>query len=224
MPTAERLLRSLRRTLRRHRRLIGAGLVGVAALLALTELRPAPPPTTTVVLAGRDLPAAAALVEQDVTVASLPRSAVPEAALRSADDVLGQVLAGPVLAGEVLTPARFRGPSLVHGQPEGTVAVPLRLADAEAAALLSPGDRIDVVAATPEASDASVVARELAVLLAPIRIETSPVLAEAGGIVDTTGLGGGVVVLAVSPSQVPDLVAAGAQAPLWFALHGAGTP
>lgn len=224
MPTAARLLRSLRRVVRRHRRLIGAGLVGVAALLALTELRPAPPPTTAVVLAARDLAAAEPLREQDLVVASLPHDAVPAAALRSPHEAIGQVLAGPVLAGEVLTPARVRGASLVQGQPDGTVALPLRLADAEAAALLSPGDRIDVVAATPETSEASVVAREVAVLLAPTRAEAPSGLAEAGGILDTTGLGGGVVVLAVSPSQVPALVAAAAQAPLWFAVHGASAP
>ena len=219
-----RLARSARRALRRQRRLVGAALVGLAALLALTELRPAPPPTTTVVRAARDLPAATRLGAGDVDVTALPRSAVPPAALRSSAEALGEVLAGPVLAGEVLTPARLSGPALLHGQPEGTVALPLRLADAAAVALLRPGDRIDVVAATPEASTAAVVGEDLPVLAAPSAPTDEATLSSDSSLLGDVGLDGGVVVVAASTSQVRSLVAAAAQAPLWFAVRGADTP
>jgi Flp pilus assembly protein CpaB len=66
--------------------------------------------------------------------------------------VLGRLVAGPVRRGEPLTDVRLLGPSLLAAVARGpdVVAVPVRFADAGAAALLRPGDRVDVLAAPPD--------------------------------------------------------------------------
>jgi hypothetical protein len=114
-------------------------------------------------------------------------------------------------AGEPLTPTRLVGPGLLHGQRPGTVALPLRLADPGAAALLRAGDRIDVVAALPGTGTSRVVGAGLVVLDTPPAGGDSaePVLGDAG-----------LVVLAVTPALATRLVAAAAEAPLWYVLRG----
>jgi hypothetical protein len=52
----------------------------------------------------------------------------------------------------VLTDARLVGPSLLQGR-SGSVALPVRVPDADVVALLRVGDRIDLYAADPAAAD-----------------------------------------------------------------------
>lgn len=131
-----------------RRRLVAAALVGLSVLTGLAALRPPAPPTVVVLAAARDLVPGAALALDDVASVALPAAAAPSGALRPGAAVLGRVVAGPVRRGEPLTDVRLVGPSLLSSVP-GAVAVPVRLADPGAAALLRPGDRIDVLAAPP---------------------------------------------------------------------------
>ncbi|PZG19051.1 flagellar biosynthesis protein FlgA, partial [Spongiactinospora gelatinilytica] len=90
--------------------------------------------------------------------------------------------------------------------PPGTVATPVRIADAEAAALLAPGDTIDVLAAgtgwgqdgTATASPAQTVADDVRVITTHKRAATSS--ANAGG--------GALIVLATTSAQAAELAAA----------------
>ncbi len=50
-------------------------------------------------------------------------------------------------AGETITDVRLVGPALLAGYGDQLVAAPVRIADAGSAALLQPGDVIDVLAA-----------------------------------------------------------------------------
>lgn len=138
----------------------------LAAALLLTAigllLRPDPPtvpatatvPTVRVVVTARDLPAGTALTAPDLRTAELPSTAVPAGASRSAQAVLGRVVAGPMRRGETLTDVRLLGPGLTAGlDPRESTAVPVRLADPETAALVRPGDRVDVLG-TPTQADA----------------------------------------------------------------------
>ena len=89
----------------------------------------------------------------DLRTAACP-AAVPGGSARQ-PAVLGRVVAGPVRRGEALTDARLVGPGLTAGlDPQESAAVPVRLADAEAAALVRPGDRVDVLG-TPVEPDAA---------------------------------------------------------------------
>jgi Flp pilus assembly protein CpaB len=213
--------------LRRHRRTLGAALVAAAVLVLATQLRPPPPATVPVVVAARDLPAATTLSADDLTVVPVPPAGAGPASLTDPADLLGRVLAGPVPSGEALSSSRLRGPSVLAAQPPGTVALPLRLADAGAAALLAGGDRIDVLTAVADDVDGTrgvTVAEDVPVLLVPTLEGIGSGLGTLGSDAPVDplagdGLAGGLVVVATTTGQARDLVAAGSQAPLWFVLR-----
>ncbi|HVQ88273.1 MAG TPA: hypothetical protein VMT88_08825 [Actinomycetes bacterium] len=92
----------------------------------------------------------------------------------------------------------------------GLVAAPVRLADADAAALLQPGTHVDLIAADGRGK-AVVVADTVEVLEVP-----SPDEGSLGG----GSFGGALVVLAVTPTQATDLAASAAVGPLSVVLHG----
>jgi hypothetical protein len=105
------------------------------------------PPGIPVLVAARDLAAGVALTAADVRIAAIPAGLVPAGAIGSMAAITGRVAAGPVRRGEPLTDARLLGRGLATGlSPPESVAVPVRLADAETAALVRPGDRIDLLA------------------------------------------------------------------------------
>jgi Flp pilus assembly protein CpaB len=131
-------------TPRRARRPLAALFAAAATGLALLALRPPSPETVRVLAAARDLPAGATLRARDLRHVALPPDAVPSGALR--ENVTGRTLAGPMRRGEPLTDARLVTGGLLRGYGPGTVATPIRIADAGVARLLRPGDRIDVLA------------------------------------------------------------------------------
>jgi hypothetical protein len=73
---------------------------------------------------------------------------LPDGVLRPGASFAGRVLTGPIRRGEPLTDVRLLGRGLLAGQSDGLVATPVRIADADAAQLVSPGDVIDVLAAS----------------------------------------------------------------------------
>ena len=112
-----------------------------------------------VVTAAHDLGPGVRLADTDLTVVDVPRSLVPQGVLTSTAEAVGRAVAGRVRRGEPLTDVRLLGSGLVHDN--GLVAAPVRLADPAAAALLHPGDRVDVLA-TPAEATAQTVAATLA--------------------------------------------------------------
>ncbi|MBT2212903.1 hypothetical protein KLI87_32860 [Actinomadura sp. NEAU-AAG7] len=129
--------------LARLRRPLAALLAAAAAGTALMALGPGPPPSVHVLGAARDLPAGTTLRPSDLRALALPRGAVPSGALRTS--ATGRVLAAPMRRGEPLTDARLIGGSLLEGYAPGTVAAPVRIADAASVRLLHPGNRIDIL-------------------------------------------------------------------------------
>lgn len=137
------------------RRVVAGLLVFLAAALAV---RPPPQargePTVPMLVAARDLAPGSSLRPGDVRVVRAPESLRPPAALTAATQATGRVLAGAATRGEPVTRARLVGRDNSHlstGDPTA-VAVPVRLADPDVAALLTPGARVDVVTAAPDAS------------------------------------------------------------------------
>ena len=94
---------------------------------------------------------------------SRPVDQRPTGALDRADAAIGQVVSGPVLAGEVVTTARFRGASQLAGLSPGLVAVSLPLSDGALLATLRPAMSVSVLAAgsgDPLAAEARVLAAD----------------------------------------------------------------
>lgn len=142
------------------RRALAAVLAGLAWWIALGILAPDPPPGTTVLVAAGPLPAGHVLTPQDLLRRTYPPHAVPPAALRDDQALVGRHLASPLDAGELLTSTRVGASALLAGQESSTRAVHVPVADPGALARLGPGDRVDVVAV----ADGSVVVGAAVVL------------------------------------------------------------
>lgn len=163
--------RELRRAASWHRRLLAAGLAATAVAVGIQAVAPPAPVTVPVLVAAHDLVAGVPLAGSDLEPRAVPEALVPLGSLRPGDDVVGRLLTGAVRAGETLTDVRLLGPSLVEGLGPDAVATPVRIADAGAARLVRPGDRVDVLA-TPATVDTAgaptrVVAREVVVVAVP---------------------------------------------------------
>jgi pilus assembly protein CpaB len=143
----ERVLAELRRALGWRRRLLSAGLLAGAMAVALQVLAPPPPATVPVLVAARDLAAGAALTRADLRVAHRPPASLPAGALTSQAAATGRPVSSAVRRGEVLTDVRLVGAGALRGLGPGLVAAPVRVAEPGTAALVRPGDTVDVLAA-----------------------------------------------------------------------------
>jgi Flp pilus assembly protein CpaB len=226
--------------LRRHhpgrRRLAAAGLVAGALATGLQALAPRPPAGAPVLVAVRDVAAGAVLGASDLQVVRRTASELPQGALADPSLAVGRAVGSGMRSGEPLTDARLVGPGLLAGRPHGEVASPVRIADGEAAALLRPGDRVDVLQATagdgpgspaaatgrnPSAGAAGGAARTV--------VRHATVLARPGGAGTGGGLlpeadpsAGGLLVLAVEEDEAADLAEAAARGPLSVVLRASG--
>jgi pilus assembly protein CpaB len=205
------------------RRLAALVLLLLACLSWLQDHR-APPPDaragTAVLTAARDVASGAVLGAADLRMARYPPSSVPVGALHSARSALGRTLAGAVRRGEPITDVRLVGPGLVSGLAGAdAVAVPVRLADGDAARLVRVGDRIDILAtyadgaadpAEPSPTDRTVDATPVA---AGVRVLA--VLARA----DAASEDGFVIVVASTAQAARRLAGAAAHARLSVAMR-----
>lgn len=134
-----------RRLLTTPRRLLAAALLAVAAAVTVDAVAAGPPAGERLFVATRDLPAGHELTAGDLSAVTVPPQAVPDGALR-AGHAAGRVLGSPVRRGEPVTDARLVGPGLLAAAPARTMAVPVRVAEPAALALLRPGDEVSVLA------------------------------------------------------------------------------
>ncbi len=176
----------MRHQLRRRRRAVAAVLLAGSLLAGLRAVAPPPPETVEVLVAARDLASGATLAPDDLTPRAYPVALAPDGATTS---VTGRVLAAPLARGEVLTDVRVVGPDLAGAEPGRTV-LPVRLPDAGMAALLQPGDVVDLVATDPGSGTSQVVARDVHVLSGSADVPEGP-----------TGSGGALVVVGLSASE-----------------------
>src|SRR5690242_14891412 len=124
-------------------RLAAVVLLGVAAWLAVRSVVPVPPdPGVATVVAVRALPLGSPVGADDVRVEARSASELPAGALDRAEAAVGQVVSGPVLVGEVVTTARFRGASQLAGLSPGLVAVSVPVDDDALLATLRPAMKV----------------------------------------------------------------------------------
>lgn len=181
------------RRLGRARVPVASALAALAVAVGLTALAPAEAAAVRLVAAAHDLPAGTLLEPDALTTVPVLPDAVPAGAVTSADAVLGRRVAGPVRAGEALTDVRLLDAAML---PPGTgVAVPVRVAEAAVAQLLQPGDRVDVLSASPEGGEAArAVVSDVAVLAVP----AVDGLADDGALVVVATTSGGAARLAAA--------------------------
>jgi Flp pilus assembly protein CpaB len=127
-----------------------------------------------VAAAAHDLSGGTTISAGDLRILSVPPESVPAGAFTDAATLRGRVLAGPVRSGETITDVRLVGSALLAGYGNGLVAAPVRIADAAAAALLRPGDVIDVLAADGGGADGALVASQARLVASDVRVVTVP--------------------------------------------------
>lgn len=206
---ARRFRRDLGRALSWHRRKLAVLAAVGAVLTGIAAAAPAGPPTVAVVRATSQLNGGAAVAAGDVTVTRLPEAAVPDGALDDPAAVIGKTLLGPVPEGSVLTALDVVSKSATR---PGYVTAPLRLADAEVAALVRAGDRVDVLAAAPEGEAAALVARTVRVLTVPVPVDRS-------ALGSSSGSEGALLLVEVSPEVAARLAQAAVSASLSIVLR-----
>jgi Flp pilus assembly protein CpaB len=192
------------------RRLLAAALAALAVVVGLDSLAPSTR-SLTVWVAARDLAGGSPVTAADVAVRKVPVGLVPRGALRATAHILGRLVAAPMREGEPVTDVRLLEPPLLVALGQrGAVAVPVRVSDgAAAAALVHPGDVVDVLSAgSGDGGDA----RSVATLVA----ERVTVLSVPAGV---DGNGGGLVVVAVTRAQAAALALAAAGSRISLALR-----
>jgi pilus assembly protein CpaB len=190
----------------RFRRPLAAASAALAVLLMAVALRPAAPPLVDVAVAAADLPPGSTLTESDLAIEPLP--VVYAGAAIDVDQAIGRTLATGIRAGEPITESR-----LVTTEPraDGLRAVPVRLADAEVADLLSPGAVIDLVLSSRDGGDR--------VVAEGVQVVTIPRRANPSGLGSPTRNAGSLVVVATDHRTAVELAAVGAQPGLGVVLR-----
>jgi pilus assembly protein CpaB len=198
-------------------------VAAAASIAALgIALQPHGPATRGVVVAAIDLPAGRTLVAGDLMIAQVPAGVLPAGTSTSAGELLGRVLAAPMARGEAVAEHRITALP-AWSVPPGTMPMPVRFADPAAAALLSAGQRVDVVAAsgpgleadTPFAS-AELVAQDILVLaVLPADHGSEGLLADRQGFGDRSPL----VLLAADRGSALAIAGAQARASLGYLMH-----
>jgi pilus assembly protein CpaB len=168
-----------------------AAVLATAALVL--ALAPSPGASgTALVVTTADLPAGSTLRAEHLAVREWPAGLAPTGSVREVSDADGRVLVGAARTGEPLTDARLAGAGFAAGGGGGA-AVPVRLADAGVAAVLVPGNRVDVVTVGSHTDEPLVLAAGATVLA---------VLPEDGG------SSGRLVLVGAPPGQAARVAAA----------------
>lgn len=189
-----------------------AVVAAVAAVFTgISAASPPLPPTVEVVRAAVRIDGGATLSAEQLVVARLPVTAVPEDALADLESAVGRQVSAPVSQGQVLTVLSVAPAG--RGARPGRVVAPLRLADADVAALLRVGDSVDVVAADGEAAAAAVVAPKVRVVGLPQPAETQGI----GGTVSSSA--GALVLVEVDTATAARLAQAAVTATLSVVLR-----
>jgi Flp pilus assembly protein CpaB len=202
----------------RNRRLIAALLLCTAAGVSVQQLTPAPADSIIAFAAAADLPAGRTVAPGDLSRISVPPGMVPAGSPDSEKAFEGKQLAAPLRKGQLVTDAQVLGPGLLTGSPPGSVAVPLRMADAASVQLVSPGQLVSVVLTSgndfEKPGGSRILAEAVPVLWTSVQGgKAGPWLAGA----DTDGL----IVVAAAADQAHRLAGSSTQGKLFFVLVAA---
>lgn len=201
-------MNSARLALYRFRRPLAAASAGLAVLLLAATLRPSAATLVDVAVAAGDLPPGSTLTAEDISVTALPADYLPPGAVLDPQEAVGRTITGGISEGEPLTQSRLlaQGP-----RADGLHTVPVRLADAEAAALLTPGSVIDLVLASGDTGGR--------VIAEGVQVVTIPRREAAAGFGQASRSAGSLIVVATDRRTAVALAAAGSQPGLGVVLR-----
>jgi len=182
--------------LRWHRTAVAMLALFAALVAGLSALNPAGAGTPLVV-AARDLPAGAVLTSADLLLVDAPPDLHPDGCYSQVDDLVGRPLSVGLTRGTPLTTAALSTSTLTD-HALGEMLVPFRVHDAGIVALLRVGDRLTIVATTPEGIVMTVAQH--------VRVAQLPAASD-GGAWGGSGMSGALIVVA-APSSVAELLAA----------------
>lgn len=143
------LLEVVRRQVLIRRRSLAALCAALAVWFGLDAVTADPPVGVPVLTAARDLPSGTTLGSGDLQRTRFAQGSIPASAVRDPAALLGRTLLVPVEDGQPLSRRQLLGSSGLSGYP-GRSAIALRIPDPDAAALLDPGDRVDLIASDPQ--------------------------------------------------------------------------
>jgi len=143
------LLETARRQVLIRRRSLAALCAGLAVWFGIDSMSAAQPPTVVLVTAAHDLASGTTIDADDLRRTRFSPGSVPAAAIRDPEVVVGRSLVAPLSRGQAVTTGQLLGKGALAGYPE-SAAIGLRIPDADAAALLDPGDRVDLIASDPQ--------------------------------------------------------------------------
>lgn len=183
-------------------------LVAIAAWFGVTAASADPQgPVIDVVVADSDVGSGHELNSGDLSLISIPEALAPQGASGSPATWVGQRLAAPVSAGDVLTPADISVVALADGQPPGYVVTHLPLTSEALVRAAPAGTRVDVLSTT----DGTVLAGDVIVLAGTFESDTGgegpglfvaisatdagPIAVQAGGGASSALAGSGVTVV-----------------------------
>ena len=182
------------------RRAVAITLIVCAAAVTVTQQQGQP--SSTALVATRDLRPGESLTINDVRSTPVPEHLVPTDSV-APDDLVGRHVTGLVHAGEIIARHRLldsRLPSALIGRPDARL-VPVRPADDTLATFLRAGDLVDLLS-----EDDRVLARGAVVAVSPDsdrRASTDP----------------GTVLVAMGEDDAHIVAAAGLREPITFVLH-----
>lgn len=143
-----------------------AGLLALGAVVLAVRGQIGASGSVSILVAAHDLAPGSILSPADTRIARWPPELVPSGALSAVAAVDGRIIAGAANRGEPLTATRLAGPELARRAmgSSDAASVPIRLADAGVAALLSPGRQVDIVTSGDRTDQATVLATGATVL------------------------------------------------------------
>ncbi|MFT8394991.1 SAF domain-containing protein [Propionibacterium sp.] len=192
-------LHSVKRVVRWHRRGLGALAAAICLVCVLMALTPGAPPSSTVLMTTREIPAGTTLAADDFKTVEVPLNVIPGGALAHTGQVLDHVLAAPRPQGSILTQSDLVGQGLLAGE-SGMVLAPFRIADPGVAALLRVGDVISVIGSTPDGETKTIASK--------VRVAALRQLPEASVLGGSGTSDGALVIAAASQTTAKELVAA----------------
>jgi pilus assembly protein CpaB len=204
------------RWIRRFRVVVALMLALCAGAAALLAGEHSGVEKVTVVRVAHDVVAGEVLHPTSLEQTDVDAAAVPPNYEAELQEILGQTAAVALPAGAVVHPTQLVGPGLLTGHSPDTVAVPVRPADTALIGLLSPGQRVDVLA-SPETPKAAGESRRIA--------EAAPVIwipqDESENWLGATSDSQNVVILAVDAPTAAQLAEATSSGRLHLTMVGA---